>query len=371
MKVALVVQDMCGQGVQYATAMTARMFIKRGWEVDLLVSQVHFDCAEKGQRPFELPQCVTWVRMPSRRARGNVGFLRHYLGTHVLDMVIVEGMLYNKAMVLATIGRSKRTLPKLVMVTHGNTDAVGGGAWARWFDAARQWLLYRKLSALLVVNQRSADNMRVRCRWMPNLVVANVNNACVDEVFYEKVKLPPTHPWLLKKTCPTLVAAGAYQPYKDHMTLLRAMKAVKDQGKHVRVIIFGRGPLESEYRDYITANGLEDWVSVGGFTDRLPAELKASDGFVLSSNWESFGIVLAEGLACGVPCVATDAPYGPREILADGRYGRIVPVGDDKAMAKALIDCAHGRIPAPPDESWKRYTIEAIAKRYFEALDVQ
>lgn len=368
MKVALVVQDMCGQGVQYVTAMTARMFVKWGWEVDLLVSQVHFDYVEMGQRPFEVPQRVTWVRMPSRRARGNVGFLRHYLGTHALDMVIVEGMLYNKALALATIGRSKRTLPKLVMVTHGNTDAVSGGAWARWFDAARQWLLYRKLSALLVVNQRSADNMRVRCRWLPSLVVANVNNACVDEVFYEKVKLPPTHPWLLKKDCLTLVTAGAYQPYKGHMTLLRAMKAVKDRGKQVRVIIFGRGPLEAEYRDYIAANGLEDWVSVGGFTDRLPAELKAADGFVLSSNWESFGIVLAEALACGCPCISTDAPYGPREILDNGKYGRLIPIDDPHAMANALVDLAKGLIPVAPDESWKRYTLESIERRYAKAL---
>lgn len=370
MKVAIIVQDMCGQGVQYATAMAARMFVARGWAVDLLVSQVHVDCVRLGQKAFEVPQSVKWIYMPSRRARGNALWLRRYLRRVCVDLVLIEGMLYNKSIVLATFGISKQKLPKLAMVTHGNTDSVAGGLLRRTSIYLKHWALYRKLSSLMVVNQKSAINMRSRCKWLPKLTIACVNNACCDEIFWEKIAKEPTHPWLINKICFTVVAAGAYEPYKDHMTLLRAVKIIKGKGRMMRVIIFGRGSLLGKYKEYIRENELEDMVSIGSYTLQLPAEIKASDGFVLSSNWESFGIVLAEGLACQVPCVATDAPYGPGEILNYGKYGRLVPICDPEAMARALVDLMDGKIAIAPDESWQRYTIDVVGQKYFAAMGV-
>ena len=152
--------------------------------------------------------------------------------------------------------------------------------------------------------------------------------------------------------------------------LLEAMRRVTAQ-RRVRLLIFGRGYLEPQYHDFIAKYGLEDSVSIAGFTDQLPAEIYASDGLISPSDEESFGITIVEALACGKPVISTDAPYGPREILADGKYGRLVPVNDSAAMAQAIIDCADGKVPAASDESWKRYTIEAVMEKYLKGMGLE
>ena len=94
-----------------------------------------------------------------------------------------------------------------------------------------------------------------------------------------------------------------------------------------------------------------------------------ADLFVLSSAWEGFGNALAEALACGCPVVATDCPSGPAEILDGGRYGPLVPVGDDAALAKAMAQV----LDAPPDRDFLRrrgsiFTVEQAADAYLQAL---
>ena len=91
--------------------------------------------------------------------------------------------------------------------------------------------------------------------------------------------------------------------------------------------------------------------------------------FVLSSRYEGFGNVLAEALACGCPVVSTDCPSGPAEILQNGAFGTLVPVGDDQAMATAI--CESLRQPADRDRLYERardFALEPIAQRYITCL---
>ena len=75
-----------------------------------------------------------------------------------------------------------------------------------------------------------------------------------------------------------------------------------------------------------------------GFVENPYAYMARAAVFALSSSYEGLPTVLIEALACGCPVVSTDCPSGPREILDEGKYGRLVPVGDDAALAQAICD---------------------------------
>jgi glycosyltransferase involved in cell wall biosynthesis len=91
--------------------------------------------------------------------------------------------------------------------------------------------------------------------------------------------------------------------------------------------------------------GVAEAVQLPGFVNNPFAWMSRAAVFVLSSAWEGSPGVLVEAMACGCPVVSTDCPSGPAEILAGGRYGRLVPVGDDEALAGAIIET----LDAPSD----------------------
>ena len=93
--------------------------------------------------------------------------------------------------------------------------------------------------------------------------------------------------------------------------------------------------------------------------------MKQASLLALSSKYEGFGNVLVEALACGTPVVSTDCPSGPSEILAGGRYGRLVPVGDHAAMARSISET----LDAPPPaeflrERGRQFTVEKSVQNY-------
>ena len=94
--------------------------------------------------------------------------------------------------------------------------------------------------------------------------------------------------------------------------------------------MLGKIKLINEYRLYGS-------VFLPGFVENPFAIMKQADLFVLSSAWEGLPNVLIQAMACGTPVVCTDCPSGPAEILENGKWGRLVPVGDAEELAQAML----------------------------------
>lgn len=134
-----------------------------------------------------------------------------------------------------------------------------------------------------------------------------------------------------------LVACGRLDHQKDYPTLLAALAKVKAD-RPVHLWILGRGRLEAELRRLVNELGIRDRVEFLGFRTNPYQFMAIADLFVLSSAWEGFGNVIVEAMASGVPVISTDCPFGPSEILNEGRYGPLVPVGDSAFLAKAISE---------------------------------
>lgn len=133
----------------------------------------------------------------------------------------------------------------------------------------------------------------------------------------------------------TLVAAGRLTRQKNYPMLLKALSELKGQIDY-HMFILGKGELEDEIKEQIRTEGLEDRVTLLGFQSNPYKYIANADVFVLSSDWEGFGHVIVEAMACGAAVVSTDCPYGPGEIISDHINGLLIPVGDSDGMAGAI-----------------------------------
>ena len=372
MKITFLIQDLFQQGAEYVTALMIRGFVKKGYKVDLLLSKVHSDLLHEGNKPFDIPKGVNVIIMSSRKARYNIRFLYKYIKSTDSKAIIAMCPNYLSALALAGIGHRN---VKLGYVEHGGLSygqlSIDDVKQPRKFSIG--WMLGKLISREIDVFMAvSSGNAKIveKIYGLPAGTVKAVYNPVVDETFKIKLSQPTVTHQLINKTIKTVAAAGAFCEFKDHINLFRAIK-LANETMPVRLILFGKGYLEDSYRQWIADNKMSDLICLAGHTDNLPAEIKSADLFICSSTIESFSVVIIEALASGTPVLSTRCNYGPPEILGDGKYGKLVSVGDSKSMAATIIEILSKEKQKVPDEAWNRFEVDKIVENYELALNLK
>jgi glycosyltransferase involved in cell wall biosynthesis len=173
-----------------------------------------------------------------------------------------------------------------------------------------------------------------------------IYNPVVNAHLISQAQAPLEHPWFEPNQPPVLVAVGRLTPQKDYVSLLHAFAQLR-QDIPARLIILGDGEMRAELEALVQQLAIAADVALPGFVDNPYAYMSRAAAFVLSSVWETFGIVLVEALACGCPVLSTNCDYGPSEILADGQYGALVPVKNPQALAQAMKHILKSPKPNP------------------------
>lgn len=118
-----------------------------------------------------------------------------------------------------------------------------------------------------------------------------------------------------------IIAVGRMYKQKRFDRLIDAFSIIAEKHPSWTLDIYGEGPLREDLQMHIESLGLQERIHLNEPTHDIYAEYLRSEFFVLSSDFEGFGLVIVEAMACGIPVVSTDCPYGPSEIVEDGKTG--------------------------------------------------
>ena len=176
--------------------------------------------------------------------------------------------------------------------------------------------------------------------------IAVIYNPIVNEKLFRAAEEVVNDSWFSAEAPPVIVAAGRLVKQKDFQTLIRAFAFVRST-RAVRLLILGEGPDRPQLLELVQLLGVADDVRLPGFVDNPYKYMRHGKTFVLSSLFEGFPTVLVEAMACGTPIISTDCPSGPAEVLENGRWGRLVPVGDAGSLAQAIHDELDSVSPHP------------------------
>ena len=212
---------------------------------------------------------------------------------------------------------------------------------------ARAKALYPRADALVAVSRGVARELARALDMDEDGVHVIPNPVPLSEI--ERLgKAEAPHPWFGEGEPPVILSVMRASPPKDPGTLIDAFARVRRR-RSARLAFLGAfpKPYRAELRARAARLGVADDLAFPGFDENPYRYMRRAAVVALSSRWEGLPLTLVEAMACGTPVVSTDSPHGPREILEDGRWGALVPVGDAAALARALEETlAGGRPPA-------------------------
>lgn len=239
----------------------------------------------------------------------------------------------------------------------------------RWWHYHRLRRVFGAADGVICVSEGVAADL-VQVTGLPRERIQVIRNPAVTPDLERLAAEPVDHPWFEAGQPPVVLGVGALAAVKRFGDLVRAFALVARR-VDARLVILGEGKERNALERLAAGLGIEPRVDLPGYVINPLAYMRRAAVFVLSSEREGAPNVLTEALACGTPVVATDCPSGPREILAAGRYGPLVPVGDFDGLHKAIV-----RVLADPPrpESLRAavaaYTLERVCAEYLDALGV-
>lgn len=158
---------------------------------------------------------------------------------------------------------------------------------------------------------------------------------------------------------PLVLFTGRLVHEKGIDVLLRAWPAVLRHVPDAHVALVGAGEQRPQLEALARAQGIASQVVFAGGSDDVAPFLRAADAFVLPSYAEGLPVALLEAMACGLPCVGT-AIDGTRNVIEDGTSGRLVPAGDDAALAHGLVEA----LTDPAAQAWGRHARQRVSRDY-------
>lgn len=175
------------------------------------------------------------------------------------------------------------------------------------------------------------------------------------------------HRWLTPETknFSTIIMAGRLEPSKCILEFIDIFYAIQEK-INIKMIIIGEGILKNKLLYKIKSLNLDSLIDIIDFQEDFDEFIKASDAFVVNSNYEGFNNMIVHALSSGTTVISRNCPSGPSEILCDGKYGFLVQPHDDKKMISTIINALEKPSFKTEDliERSKVFTVEKCASEF-------
>jgi len=356
-RIAILLPDLRPGGAERLHLHLAEAWIERGLQVEFVLRRARGDLLAR------LPPGATVHDLQADRVRSSLWPLVRYLRAARPDVLLAA--MWPLTVVAPIAARLAGFAGRVAVSEHSPLARAyaGRGRMHRILLRASTWLGYRLADVRIGVSGGVADDM-ARLSAMARAAIAVVHNPAASGNVPENAPRPQL---LAGRNGLLLLSVGTLKQVKRHDLLIRAFASADIPDS--TLCILGEGPERPALEALVRECGMQDRVLLPGYQPDPAPWYAHADLFVLSSDYEGFGNVLVEAMEHGVPVVSTDCPAGPREILAEGRYGTLVATGDVEALATAMGDALSG---GHDREALKRraadFSVDKVSRHYLGLL---
>ena len=360
-KITLFLPSLSGGGAERIMVYLANGFADRGFTVDLVLVKA------KGPYLSLLTETVRIIDLNCPRVLVTLLSLVRYLKTEKPHAILSTLNHANIILILASIlaGSSQKTIVRVA--NNLSTSTRQSKNFRNRIAVTLAKYVYSWVDQVIAVSQGVAEDL-ITTHSLPRNKIKIIYNPAITPELLNKVQEDLNHPWFMPNEPPVILGVGRLTSQKDFTTLIRAFAKLSRQVS-ARMIILGEGEERNKLEALIKNLDLENRVSLPGFVDNPFPYMKQASVFVLSSAFEGMPNVLLQAMACGTAVVSTDCPSGPREILENGKWGKLIPVGDVDMMADAILDSLKGKNKIPSNSILEnRFGFETIIDQYLSVI---
>ncbi len=360
--IAFFLVNLEGGGAEKVMLSLASGFAEKGLKVDLVIVKLEGEYLEL------ISPNVRLINFSSSRLITSLPLLVSYLKKNRPKVFISALEDPNTLSIIAKI--LARVPTRLIVTVHNHLSCSykqSNDLKSKLIPFFVRWL-FPFANNVVSVSQGVADDVE-KLSGLPSKNIQVIYNPIFTPDLLEKFHEPVNHPWFLEHQPPVILGVGRLTKQKDFSTLIRAFALVQKQ-YNVRLMILGQGEELPDLEVLVQQLNLVDNVAFPGFVANPYAYMPKAKVLVMTSIFEGFGNVLVEGMLAGTPVVSTDCESGPSEILADGKYGTLVKVGDIQGLATAMIDTLKNPLDAELlRRRGQEFSLEAALIKYQQLFD--
>jgi glycosyltransferase involved in cell wall biosynthesis len=342
----------------------AHNFVKLGVNIDLILNR------DDPTHLWRMPAATRVINLKAPNLYSSIPGLVRYIQQERPDALLATDHYLNE---VALLSKRLSGVPLRVVVAEHNQlskTARNTTELKRRLAPLFTRYLYPWADGIVAVSHGVARDLSATAG-IPLHRIQTIYNPVIEPAMLASAKESPEHPWFTTESgsIPTILGVGKLEPQKDFPNLIRAFAKVR-QHQQARLVILGWGPDLPQLKALVQELGLDADVDFPGYVQNPYAYMARSSVFVLSSAWEGLPTVAIEAMALGTPVVSTDCQSGPAEILADGKYGYLTPVGDSEALAEAILQVLAGNQKQIDPDWLNQFGLESATSKYLDILGI-